>query len=271
MLSISNNEFIKLTDFVKTNYGINLSHKKHLIEGRLNNLLMLKGFLSYDDYMEFVFKNPKELSQMINALTTNHTYFMREPEHFNYFKDTILPQLEKDIEEKDIRIWSAASSTGEEAYTLAMIIADYFGSKKSLWDTRILATDISQKVLDIGKKGVYSTESVDKLPDNWKREYFKKLNDDYYEIVPKIKNEVIFAQYNLMNETLPFKKNFHVIFCRNVMIYFEKHTKDKLIHKFYNHTESGGHLIIGLSENVDNAKSLYSFIKPSIFRKEMTP
>lgn len=272
MLStITDVEFIKLTNYIQTNYGINLSKKKHLIEGRLNKLIEEKGFKNYEAYMNFAFTNKDELSEMINALTTNHTYFMREPEHFNYFKESLLPYFEKNLEEKDLRIWSAASSTGEEAYTLAMIISDYFGAKKPLWDTKILATDISQKVLSIGKRGIYSAESVEKLPDHWKKNYFTKLNNDFYEIVPKIKNEVIFAQYNLMNEVLPFKKKFHIIFCRNVMIYFEKSTKDTLVQKLYNHTESSGYLLIGLSENVDYSKTSYHFIKPSIFRKEMTP
>ena len=271
IVNIKDDEFNRLTNYIKLNYGINLSKKKHLIEGRLNNTLILKGFSDYSSYMNFVFSNPTEITELINSLTTNHTYFMREPEHFKFFKDELLPYFEKTIKDKDLRIWSAASSTGEEAYTLAMIIADYFGDKKNLWDTKILATDISQKVLSVGKRGVYSAESVEKLPQSWKEKYFKKIDSNFYEVHPKIKNEVIFAQYNLMNETLPFRKKFHIIFCRNVMIYFEKDTKTNLVERFYNHTVDSGYLLIGLSENLDNAKTKYNFVKPSIFRKGLIP
>lgn len=269
MLNINDEEFIRLTNFVKVNYGINLSKKRHLIEGRLNNSLQARGFDSYNEYMNFAFSNPKEIIELINTLTTNHTYFMREPEHFSYFRETILPYFEKNIKDKDLRIWSAASSTGEEAYTLAMVISDYFGDKKYMWDTKILATDISQKALSVAKRGIYSAEAVEKLPTSWKEKYFKKIDNDFYEIGPKIKNEVIFAQYNLMNETLPFKKKFHIIFCRNVMIYFERDTKTQLVNRFYNHTIENGYLLIGLSENIENSKTKYKFVKPSIFRKEM--
>lgn len=269
IININEKEFNRITNFMKLNYGIDLSRKRHLIEGRLNNSLLLKGFSTYDSYFDYVFSNSHELTELINTLTTNHTYFMREPEHFEFFKNTILPYFEKTIKDRDLRIWSAASSTGEEAYTLAMIIADYFGDKKSLWDTKILATDISKKVLNVGKRGVYPSETLEKLPKEWKEKYFKKLDSNFYEVIPKIRNEVIFAQYNLMNETMPFKKKFHIIFCRNVMIYFEKETKKQLVERFYKHTADKGYLIIGLSENLDNLKADYSFIKPSVFRKEL--
>ena len=269
IININEKEFLRLTGFIKDNYGIDLSKKKHLIQGRLNNNLILRGFSDYSSYLDFAFSNTNELNELLNTLTTNHTYFMREAEHFDFFKNTVLPYLEKTVKDRDLRIWSAASSTGEEAYTLAMIIADYFGQRKSLWDTKILATDISQKVLNIGKKGIYSAETLEKLPKEWQEKYFRKIDSNFYEIVPKIKNEVIFAKYNLVDDNMPFKKKFHVIFCRNVMIYFEKETKKRLIEKFYKHTIDKGYLIIGLSENLDNLKADYRFVKPSIFRKEL--
>ena len=271
LVNINNDDFMKLVNYIKGNFGINLTEKKHLVEGRLNRLLATKGFSDYSSYLNYAFANKKELTEMINVLTTNHTYFLREPEHFKYFKEVILPYLEKNVKDKDLRIWSAASSTGEEAYTLAMTIADYFGEKKPLWDTKILATDISENVLSIGKKGIYPSEAVEKLPNNWKQKYFIKRPNNTYELIPQIKNEVIFAHYNLMNATIPFKKKFHVIFCRNVMIYFENHNKSHLVERFFNHTEQHGYLIIGLSESLDNCKYKYKFIKPSIFRKELIP
>jgi chemotaxis protein methyltransferase CheR len=269
ILTIKEREFKKLVEYIKTNYGINLEHKKHLIEGRLNKVIMEKGYSNYEEYLQMVYDNPREIKGLINLLTTNHTYFMREPEHFKYIRDTILPYLEKIVQGKDLRIWSSACSTGEEPYTLAMIIADYFGDKKVVWDTKILATDISNKALETAKKGIYSAEEVEKLPEIWIKKYLKKIDENRYEVVKKIKDEVIFAPYNLMQETMPFKKKFHLILCRNVMIYFEKPTKEALIKRFYNQTEDGGYLIIGLSESFDKNIIKYRFIRPSIFRKEM--
>lgn len=269
ILTIKEREFKKLVEYIKTNYGINLENKKHLIEGRLNKVITEKGYSSYEEYLQMVYDNPAEIKGLINLLTTNHTYFMREPEHFKYIRDTILPYLEKRVNGKDLRIWSSACSTGEEPYTLAMIIADYFGDKKIGWDTKILATDISNKALETAKKGIYSSEEVEKLPESWMKKYFKKLDENRYEVVKKIKDEVIFAPYNLMQEAMPFKKKFHLILCRNVMIYFEKPTKEALIKRFYSQTEEGGYLIIGLSESFDKNLINYKFIRPSIFRKEM--
>lgn len=269
LLTIKESEFKKLVEYIKKNYGINLMQKKHLVEGRLNKVIIEKGYDCYEEYLHSVYNNPIELKQLINLLTTNHTYFMREPEHFKYIKEVILPYLEKNIKDKDLRIWSSASSTGEEPYTLAMIIADYFENKKSGWDTKILATDISNRALEIAKRGVYLKEEVEKLPPEWIKKYFIKIDENRYEIVKKIKSEVHFAPYNLMQEKMPFKKNFHLILCRNVMIYFEKETKDELVKKFYNHTEQGGYLIIGLSESIDKNITQYRFLRPSIFRKEM--
>ncbi len=266
---IKENEFKKLVEYIRNNYGINLSQKKHLVEGRLSKVVVAKGYDSYEEYLKYAYTNPAEIKELINALTTNHTYFMREPEHFKYLSEVILPYLEKNVKERDFRIWSSACSTGEEPYTIAMIIADYFENRKSGWDTKILATDISHKALEIAKRGIYDADEVEKLPLKWKLNYFKKIENGQYEVIKKIKDEVIFAPYNLMQENMPFKKKFHLIFCRNVMIYFEKNTKDALIKRFFNHTENGGYLIIGLSESIDKNESGYKFIKPSIFRKEM--
>lgn len=269
MVSIKDSDFKKLCDFLVKKYGINLSQKKHLVEGRLNKVLISKGISSYEEYLEIAYQNPNELKELLNNLTTNHTYFMREPEHFEYIRNTVLPILERKIGDKDIRIWSAACSTGEEPYTLAMLIAEYFEHRKTGWDTKILATDISHKALETAKKGIYNVEDIEKLPKLWQKKYFRKIDENRVEIVHDIKKEVIFAPFNLMEENLPFRKEFHLILCRNVMIYFEKDTKIKLINRFYNHTVQGGYLIIGLSETIDKTTAKYNFVKPSIYRKEM--
>jgi chemotaxis protein methyltransferase CheR len=269
MISIADKEFNELTSFMKDNYGINLTSKRTLIEGRLGNVILEKGFNTFSEYLKFVFSDPTkhEITKLINKLTTNHTYFMRESNHFDYFRDKVLPFIVLNNKQKDLRIWSAGCSSGEEPYTLAMLLAEYFGVEKPLWDSKILATDISVKVLDIAEKGIYSEEAIEKLPPMWKMNYLTKVGKESYRVDDKIKNEVIFRIFNLMEEKFPFKKKFHTIFCRNVMIYFDQKTKNELINKFYELTEPGGYLFIGHSESINRAETNYRYIMPAVYRK----
>ena len=144
---------------------------------------------------------------------------MREVEHFFYFRDKVLPYFTGRQKDKDLRIWSAGCSSGEEPYTLAMFIDEFFGKEKMWWDSKILATDISTKVLEEAIKGIYSNEEIATLPSPWKLHYFKKIDNENSVLVDKIRNEVIYRKFNLMDRAFPFKRKFHVIFCRNVMIY----------------------------------------------------
>ena len=155
---ITEQEFHRIVVYVKQKYGIDLSGKQVLVNGRMENYLLRNGYNGYDEYMAKVEKNPKgeEARNLINVLTTNHTYFMREFEHMDFMRKVILPQIKaKEAASKDVRIWSAASSTGEEPYTIAMVLKDYFGLEHSRWDTRVLATDLSTKVLEKAQKGIY--------------------------------------------------------------------------------------------------------------------
>ena len=272
MLTITDKEFYKLSDYIKTNYGINLSEKKKaLVVGRLQNILIEKAFGSFSQYIDYVMedKSGEAVRTLISKITTNHTYFMREPEHFQYFKTNALPYWHEQLRNtKDMRIWSAGCSSGEEPYTLAMIIADFFGKEKMLWDTKILATDISTKVLNKAKEGVYSNESMESIPKLWRNVYFKRFDNDNSVVVDSIKNEVVFRIFNLMNTNLPFKKKFHIIFCRNVMIYFDAATKSALVNRFYEHTEYGGYLFIGHSESLNREETKYKYVMPAVYRKE---
>lgn len=269
MIVLKDSEFRELTNYIQKNYGINLSRKKMLIEGRLNNVLIQKGFNNYSQYMEYVFadKTGKEITSLINKLTTNYTYFMRESDHFKYFEKTVLPYLEKTVKNKDLRIWSAGCSSGEEPYTLEMIMRDYFQDYGALWNTDILATDISERVLELAINATYPEEAISNMPNQWKYRYFKKIDKENYQISDDIRNKVIFRIFNLMEENFPFKKKFHVIFCRNVMIYFDYETKMNLVKKFYNITEPGGFLFIGHSETISGEEVGYKSIMPSVYRK----
>ncbi|HAN10275.1 MAG TPA: chemotaxis protein CheR [Clostridiales bacterium] len=269
MIEIKDKDFHKLITHIKSNYGIELKDKRVLVEGRLSNLILEKGFENFSQYLQNVLddKTGNEMQTLINKITTNYTFFMRESVHFDFFNKVVLPYIEENTRDKDLRIWSAGCSSGEEAYTLAMLIAEHFEERKVNWDTKILATDISQQALKKAKAGLYSAESLNNMPKDLKYKYFVKEDNDMYKVSDKIKNEVVFGEFNLMEEIFPFKKKFHIIFCRNVMIYFDQKTKDKLVNKFYNHTEKGGYLFIGHSEFVNKEDTNYKHIMPAVYRK----
>lgn len=267
-IKITDGEFSRLIKFMHKTYGIDLSRKRILIEGRLSNVLAQKGFTNYTDYLNFVFsdKSGKETVTLVNKLTTNHTYFLREPQHFEFMQKVFLPYIEKTVKDHDVRIWCAASSSGEEPYTIAMIIDDYFGSRKAGWDLRILATDISTNVLQKAKNAVYPAESIKNVPQRWREKYFIKNSDGTYTITDRIKREVIFKQFNLMDDIV-YKKPFDLIFCRNVMIYFDAPTKDALVERFYDASKKGAYLFIGLAETISKS-SRYTFVQPAIYQKK---
>lgn len=268
-MKLSDSEFQRIVSYVKSNYGIVLDQKRVLIEGRLENYLIRNDYKSYHEYMNLVESNPrgKEAANLINVLTTNHTYFMRETEHFEFLKEYVLPQLKmSERKTRDIRTWCAAASTGEEAYTLAMLLKDYFRMAEGEWDTVLLATDISTKVLEFAYRGKYLQEQIAPLPGTWKKCYFKRISAEEYIISDDVKKEVLFRQFNLMNP-LPFRRKFHIVFLRNVMIYFDEQTKVNLINRIYEQMEHGGFLFIGTTESIDKTKTKFRYIRPSVYQK----
>lgn len=270
MLTLSQQDFLRLVQFVKKNYGIDLSKKMQLIMGRLSNTIISMGYTSFTDYIDHILssKNPADLEVMLNKLTTNYTYFMREEAHFNFFRDTILPYLLSTKKNKVLSIWSAGCSSGEEPYTISMIIKETLGAQAALWDTRVLATDISQNALRAAKEAVYDEDSLKNLSSAWKSKYFvKTAQEGAYSVAPAIKSNVIFQTFNLM-DPIRFRLKFDVIFCRNVMIYFDQNTKDGLIQRFYDATAPGGYLLIGHSETINKEKTPYKYLMPATYRKE---
>lgn len=266
---LTDKEFNRIVVYVKGRYGIDLSQKRVLVTGRLETHFLRNGYNSFEEFMSKVDENPEgeEGKNLINVLTTNHTYFMRESAHFDYLAKVVLPALKvKEAAKKDLRIWSAASSTGEEPYTLAMLITDFFGLEHSKWDTRVLATDISTRVLEHAVRGIYLKEQIEPLPDKWKRRFFESLGGEQYRAKQELKNEVIFRRFNLM-DPFPFKRKFHVVFLRNVMIYFQDDVKYRLIDKVYQAMEPGGYLFIGTTESLDKSRMQFQYVQPSVYRK----
>ena len=267
MLTINDRDFQRLVTFVHQNYGIDLSKKRQLILGRLSNTILSMGFSSFEEYIDNLIKNKKPEDLELNKLTTNYTFFMRESAHFDLFRDTILPYLVETKKDKVLSIWSAACSSGEEPYTISMILKEFFGAKASAWDTRVLATDISQNALVAAKNAVYEEDSLKELSPTWKSKYFRQTGQPgVYTVAPEIKSNVIFRTFNLM-DPIKFRLKFDVIFCRNVMIYFDQPTKDALVKRFYDATNPGGYLLIGHSESLNKATTPYKYLKPATYRK----
>lgn len=271
-LQITDAEFQRLVKYMYDNFGINLSAKRVLVQGRLGNMLNERGFKDYNSYLDAVIADNTgaEVTTILNKLTTNHTFFMREPEHYTFLKSTILPYMTETCKKDHImRIWSAACSSGEECYTTAMLIDQYFGADKGKWDTRILATDISQNVISKAKTGIYTEDGMKGLSNDWKSRYFNNLGNGKYEICQGIKDEVIFKTFNLM-DPMPDKyktKPFDLIFCRNVMIYFDQPTKEALVERFYDVIKPGGYFYIGHAESVNRSATRFDYIKPAIYRR----
>lgn len=267
MIKMTDDEFRFLTGFLKQKFGINLENKRVLLEGRLNSYFLQNGYNSYAEYISILKTEStgKELTNLLNRVTTNHTYFMREIEHFEFLSRKVLPELEARVRNREIRVWCAASSTGEEPYTLAMVLHDHFGRKTPGWDKSMLATDISQRVLEHAKQGIYTEESIEKIPESWRRRYFTPEGPGMVRVVPEIRSQVIYRTFNLM-EPIKFKGKFHVIFCRNVMIYFDAPTKAALAERMHDALYPGGYLFVGQTESV--AKSArFEYVMPSVYVK----
>lgn len=267
---MTNDEFLRIADHMKQRYGIDLGQKKVIMNGRLENYIRGGGWSSFSNFIDDLEKDKsgKLERDLVNLLTTNHTYFMREFDHFEFFKKEVLPWAKnKEARTKDLRVWCGAASSGEEPYMIAMAIKDFFGLDYEDWDTKVLATDVSTRALQQALRGVYKEEDMKDMPDSWKKHYFHKLGGDMYRVTDELKQEVLFRKFNLMSP-FPFKKKMHTIFLRNVMIYFDWKTKQELLQKVYDSLEPGGYLFIGMTETLDRNSSSFEIIQPSIFRKQ---
>jgi len=268
-MRIEDQDFFRLRDYIKSNFGVNLEKKRSLIEGRLSNYIVQQGFDSFHEYVSDVFadRSGAKINILMTKLTTNYTYFMREETHYKFMQDVALPHWTSVIRDRDLRIWSAGCASGEEAYTTVMVLCEWFGPKKKEWDTTVLATDISVRVLDLARQGLYPEEHFDHLPGAWRDKYFTKTAENMYKVKETMAKEVVFSQFNLMGDFSRFRKKFHIIFCRNVMIYFDAPTKAALAKKYHEALEVGGYLFIGLSETLSGISGDFKQIAPAIYQR----
>ena len=269
-IELKDKEFQEIRDYIRRNFGISMGDEKRtLVFSRLRPIVRDKGFTDFSGFMDWVRedKSGDAKTLLANRLTTNHTFFWREPEHFEMLRDIIFPWIEKTYaHERDLRLWCAACSSGEEAYTLQILAQEYFENKQG-WNLEILATDISEKVLAQSYQGIYSKDSLSVLPEPWLKKYFKPYDATNMIVNDSVKKNVTFRKYNLIEDSHKFKKPFQVIFCRNVMIYFDNPTREGIAKRFATMMAPGGHLFIGHSESLSNMNVGLKYVKPAVYKK----
>ena len=271
--ALSDDDFKFICEFVYQRSGIVLAdNKREMVYRRFTRIVRERKLSAFSDYCELLRQQPEqEENYFINAITTNLTSFFREQHHFEYLKEHEIPQLLKqNVHKKRIRIWSSASSTGEEPYSIAMTILEAMEHKLSAWDVKILATDIDSNVLTTCKNGIYESKKLGDLSEHYKKKYFHKglgeANQNKYKVDKKLTNLLTFKQLNLLHEW-PMKGPFDVIFCRNVIIYFDKTTQQDLFARYYQLLAPGGLLMLGHSENLGNYQQYFETVGRTMFRK----
>ncbi len=272
IIQINDSEFRKISQLVYSKYGINLTDKKKaLVRGRLNKLLKEMGYTSFRDYYESVVSDEsgKRLLAMIDRISTNHSYFYRENDHFLFLQDHVLPEMEAvlDKPETELRIWSSGCAAGEEPYTIAMFLLEHFGKRIVTGKPVILATDISDTALTAAYRGIYPLEKLSLLPSHLLNKYLRPAGKGFYEVSEDLKKLVLFRRLNFMSSSFPFQGKFHMLFCRNVMIYFDTETKNRLVEKFHRYMYPESYLFIGHSESLGRNNDLFRYIQPALYRK----
>lgn len=273
-LTISDAEFRKLREFIHAHTGIALSeHKKALVCSRLSKRLRHHGLRRYSDYYLLLVKNDPEgmeLMAMINAITTNKTDFFREPHHFRFLSEHIFPAYRQNPNrERPLRMWSAASSTGEEAYSLAMTALETMPSFNEQ-DIHILTTDIDTDVLSRAASGIYTRVQASQIPETLLRRYFLKGqrgHEGHVMAKPLLKSLVHVQRLNLLEDPWPMQEKFDVIFCRNVLIYFDKPTQQKLFQRMAGALKKDGYLMLGHSEGMHGFNNLFKPVGHSVYQR----
>lgn len=271
---LSEREFGRISDLVYEHCGINLHDgKKELVRARLAKRLRLGNFRTFPEYIKHVLKDKtgKEFSILIDSLSTNLTSFFRERQHFEFMREKFLPQvLERKRKKRNFRIrgWSAGCSSGEEPYSIAITLLEAVQGQ-GRWNVKVLATDISASMLETAQKGIYDKERITPVPPLQRNKYLvlhRQNGQKVFEVSKSLRDVVIFKYLNLIKDW-PIKRPLDFIFCRNVMIYFDKATQQRLINRFWDLLDSGGILLTGHSESLTGIEHRYNYIQPTIYMK----
>ncbi len=268
---LTDSDFYKLSKFIYKEYGIKMPKiKKVMLQSRLQKRLRALQIDSYKKYIEYVFSvdGKNEIIHMIDVVSTNKTDFFREPYHFEFLMEEALPYFIKNKLKFHLNAWSAGCSSGEEPYTMAIVMNE-FSLANPNFDYSILGTDISTRVLKSGMEAVYSSDKVDVIPLSLKKKYLLKSKDQnkkLVKIITNIRQKVIFQRLNFIDSTYNVK-NYHMIFCRNVLIYFDRKTQESVINKLARHLVKGGFFFLGHSESTTGIDVPLKQIRPTVFQK----
>ena len=275
--SMNEAQFRRLVEFIYKVCGIKLNEsKKVMLESRLSKRLKALGMKSYKDYCEYLFSQEgrdEELIHMIDMVTTNKTDFFREPAHFDFLRRMAVPELIKTHgagTSRKLAVWSAGCSTGEEPYTLAMVLNDYAEMHRG-FEYLILATDISTRVLDAAKTGIYREEQVVPVPQDFRKKYLlrgKERHMGKVRVVPELREMIRFRRLNFIEGDFGMREPLDIVFCRNVIIYFDRPTQEKLINRISSHMVPGGYLFMGHSETLNGMNVPLASVAPTVYRKE---
>lgn len=273
LVSLGDKDFYRLSTYIMSHYGIKLPPaKKTLVQCRLQKRLKAYNMISFSDYIDFLFSSAgraTELSNMIDEISTNKTDFFREPRHFDYLIQDGLNEYLSKSGKKRISVWSAGCSSGEEPYTIAMILKEYARLQHYI-DFTITATDISTRVIHTGIQGIYNENKISEIPYSLKKQYFLKGKNNFKQQVrvnADIRKTVNFQQFNLLSSDFTFFGLFDIIFCRNVLIYFEREIQYRIISKLCSQLNPGGYLFLGHSDTTMGFTLPLKTVEPSIFKK----
>ena len=262
--------FNKFREIVYTNSGISLNDTKEaMVSARISKRMRVLGFTSHQQYLQFLLKEASgnEITHFLDVISTNVTSFFREPSHFAFLSSVVSKWIEKG--KRRIRIWSAAASTGEEPYSIAMTLLDSCGQRNL--DMRILATDISTSALAKAQDGVYPSVVVEGVPESYKKLFFvseKQHADVFYRVQDQLKKMVVFRRMNLSNPPFPMAGQLDMVFCRNVMIYFDNSVRMRLISEIYRLLQPSGYLLTGHAEGLTSIQTELKCLEPSIYQKQ---
>lgn len=275
--TMSDQTFFDYSALITEKLGIRMpAAKKIMLQSRLAKRLRILGIASYEEYFYYIQSvegKASEFNNFINAVTTNKTDFFREPKHFDHLVGMVLPDL-LGIKEKNsphIKVWSVACSTGEEPYTLAMVLENYLAGRTAV-SYSILATDVSTKVLEAAHLGIYDESRLETTPPDFKRRFFLRSRDresTKVRVIPELRAKVTCRWLNLIHDDYGIKQKMDIVFCRNVMIYFDSHTQDAILHNISRHIDRGGYLFMGHSETLANTGLFHlSQVAPTIYQKQ---
>jgi len=270
--TLPDKEFKQLSEYIQNNYGIKMPPaKKIVLQGRLQKRLRKLQIADYKSYVEYVFskEGENEIIHMMDVVSTNKTDFYREPIHFEILEEELLPEIVKQIGKTKINVWSAGCSSGEEPYTIAIVLNE-FKLKNPGFDFQIYATDISTQMLQNGANAIYKFDRVENIPLNIKKKYFLKSKDQEnprVRIIKELRSKVKFQRLNFMDTVYNINETFDIIFCRNALIYFERENQELVINKLCSKLRSGGYFFLGHSESITNMKVPLKSLRPTVFTK----